>query len=684
MKKTSIIGMLSLSLLAGITTSCEDMLTVDTGDKSYVNANDTLYSYLGIMKCMQDVAERQVILGELRGDLVSFTEYATDTLYAISHFENPADGSCSMLQASDYYNIINNCNFYIANADTSAVKSNIKYMLPEYAQVHSIRAWAYLQLVKNYGSVPFITEPISSLGIIKDFDYSANQVTKDNLVDKLLETGLADFVDTNYPSYGSWNNGFTDISSRLCFIPIRLVLGDLYLLRGAGESDYRTAAKYYYEYLRNTSSTVPVNYITAFRSRASSDGFNYASVGTWSYASTYNYLASNEVISLIPGSANKGFGTMLTRVADIFGFTPTSSQNTDVGTNDSGEEEVSTSGAISVMPTYKRQFAPSDAYLGLSDAQTYVAYERSGNVETRVDFECGDTRRQFYTYKTTYEGDAYYLCSKAASGSTFYYTIPLYRKTLVWLRLAEAINRAGFPEFAFAILKDGLNRNNMPSIVTRIIEVPVLDENGEPVLDEKGKEVTEKVEERYVATNSWGALYYAADSVRLNEFNNFLDFTGDVWAQNYGIHARGCGYALYTNQNSSTSWPGENPSTNIAGYRDSTHYAYDKLLAKQGVDVATADMSDVVDAVENIIVDELALETAFEGNRFTDLVRIAEHKNASGKNGTEWLANKVASRDVRPSKEDPTIIEGERDANIYAKLMDKQNWYFALPVWNVK
>lgn len=284
-----------MSLLAGITTSCEDMLTVDTGDKSYVNANDTLYSYLGIMKCMQDVAERQVILGELRGDLVSSTEYATDTLYAISHFENPADGSCSMLQASDYYNIINNCNFYIANADTSAVKSNIKYMLPEYAQVHSIRAWAYLQLVKNYGSVPFITEPISSLGIIKEFDYSANQVTKDNLVDKLLETGLADFVDTNYPSYGSWNNGFTDISSRLCFIPIRLVLGDLYLLRGAGESDYRTAAKYYYEYLRNTSSTVPVNYITAFRSRASSDGFNYASVGTWSYASTYNYLASNEV-----------------------------------------------------------------------------------------------------------------------------------------------------------------------------------------------------------------------------------------------------------------------------------------------------------------------------------------------------------------------------------------------------
>ena len=34
---------LAFALLAGLfTTSCEDMLTVDTGDKSYGNANDTL------------------------------------------------------------------------------------------------------------------------------------------------------------------------------------------------------------------------------------------------------------------------------------------------------------------------------------------------------------------------------------------------------------------------------------------------------------------------------------------------------------------------------------------------------------------------------------------------------------------------------------------------------------------
>jgi hypothetical protein len=275
MKKYSILS-LSLALLAGVlTTSCEDMLTVDTGDKSYGNANDTLYSYLGIMRCMQDVAERQVILGEIRGDLVSPTVYTTDTLYAISNFDKPEDASCSMLQISDYYNIINNCNFYIANADTSAIKSNIKYMIPEYAQVQSIRAWAYLQLVKNYGSVPFITKPVNSLGVVKDFDYNANQATKDNLVDLLLAEGLEKYVDTKYPSYGNWENGSVSISSRLCFIPVRLVLGDLYLLRGASEGDYRTAAKYYYDYLRTTLSAVTPQYVSATRSRVSEDGFSY-------------------------------------------------------------------------------------------------------------------------------------------------------------------------------------------------------------------------------------------------------------------------------------------------------------------------------------------------------------------------------------------------------------------------
>ena len=686
MKRYSILS-IAFALLAGMfTTSCEDMLTVDTGDKSYENANDTLYSYLGIMRCMQDVAERQVILGELRGDLVSSTVYATDTLYAISNFDKPQDGSCSMLHISDYYNVINNCNFYIANADTAAIKSNVKYMMPEYAQVQAIRAWAYLQLVKNYGSVPFVTEPITNLGVIKDFDYNSNQATKDNLVDLLLAEGLEKYVDTKYPSYGAWENGAVSISARLCFIPVRLVLGDLYLLRGASETDYRTAARYYYDYLRSTTSIMVPQYVSASISRLSADGYGYSLVGSiGAYASVYEYDNSSlgagggvkygvEVISTIPGTANKGFGTMLTRVADIFGYTPTSSQNSEVGENESGEEEVSTSGAISVTPSYKRQYAPSVAYTGLNEAQTYVHYEVSGSNAIRTDYDCGDARMASSVSQTTYDGEPYKLCSKAANGRTFYYTIPIYRKTLIWLRLAEAINRAGYPEFAFAILKDGLSANNLPEIQTRTVQKPVIDEaTGEQLKDDEGKDVFEEVEEQYLVYSPQDALYYVRDIEKVEDFNNFLDFSDELWDYNYGIHARGCGFG---------NWNTGYRTTNLTGKLDSTVYTYDTLLIKkQGLDLKVATKDEIINAVENIIVDELALETAFEGNRFTDLVRIAEHKNASGFNGTQWLADKIASRDMKTDKLDPTVIIGTRNEEIYNKLLDQTNWYFDKPAW---
>lgn len=74
----------------------------------------------------------------------------------------------------------------------------------------------------------------------------------------------------------------------------------------------------------------------------------------------------------------------------------------------------------------------------------------------------------------------------------------------------------------------------------------------------------------------------------------------------------------------------------------------------------------------------------FEGNRFPDLVRVAGHKNAAGQDGTKWLANKVASRNMRTDKNDHTVIVGSRDEAIYSKLLDTKNWYFTKPVWSVR
>ena len=55
-----------------------------------------------------------------------------------------------------------------------------------------------------------------------------------------------------------------------------------------------------------------------------------------------------------------------------------------------------------------------------------------------------------------------------------------------------------------------------------------------------------------------------------------------------------------------------------------------------------------------MICDEYALESAFEGNRYYDLLRIANHKNRAGIYGGNfgdlWLQKRLGDRGWTPAK----------------------------------
>ena len=111
MKNKSIITILSLCLgLSMATTSCDDMLTSDSDRHSYEVAGDTLYSYWGILKSLQNIGERYVILGECRGDLIDGGEFTTDSVNAILSFglngdtENIKDGNDYKIWGFHFFN----------------------------------------------------------------------------------------------------------------------------------------------------------------------------------------------------------------------------------------------------------------------------------------------------------------------------------------------------------------------------------------------------------------------------------------------------------------------------------------------------------------------------------------------------------------------------------------------------
>ncbi len=758
MKRKSIISLLIFCMSLGmVTTSCEDMLTSDSERHSYKVAQDTLYSYWGILKSLQNVAERYVILGECRGDLVTSTGYVSDTIAAIVNFGQNGtaakykDGASKYLKASDYYHIINSCNAYIAHCDTfQTTGTNQKYMIKEYAQVQAIRAWTYMQLVQVYGEVPFYTKPLLTTKEIDEFwnsDYPT--ANAGNLVDLLApELINMEFVEKIYgfPQYNQYGRTSHVCHSSLCMFPVSIVLGDLYLMEGSAASCAK-AAQHYYNYLNteNGGPLLPSTYCTGALNERSPLP-NYSHHGTIPYTSKSKVSASNEAITCIPSSTNKLWGTVLTDVNRLFGFEAEIRVNTYGEVEDENDEDGTTTTASVFL---SRQDDPElvasagyDTICMKQDYEMYIGdYDNPDQAVIKVLPKVGDAR-QYWNNRRIYMNemekmDTMYYVMKQNPGTGFTTVYPMvYRKTGVWLRYAEAINRAGYPSYAFAVLKNGLCNNdywypnadydyatkdqlyfaiynntilpyNIPVDGNRTWEelrdslmntdycktyeeldsmirlhpdsITMADvEWGDFVLSTENftndycsqtcyyldkREVMKSkgvdymnFMTRYMRSTARSIPYLMKKELRGNSTSVF-SYPSSPTADNYittGVHARGAGRLRYDDRNSSYNYV-----TQVCK----------KIKENTGIEVTKEDIysgnfdAEVQDAVEDLIIDECALEMAFEGNRFFDLMRVARRR------GNDYLASRVAKRN------------GTEDAAMRAFLQNDKNWYLPFPVY---
>ena len=166
----------------------------------------------------------------------------------------------------------------------------------------------------------------------------------------------------------------------------------------------------------------------------------------------------------------------------------------------------------------------------------------------------------------------------------------------------------GYPDAAFAILKDGIK--STPTLIdTTYIR---------PATREMFTNVIPFYSERYRS----------------------------YFTTNWGIHSHGCGYTR----------------------GKSSVYQMDTIVGKKLEELQrvyniqpTGTLNDTINAVEDLLCDEYALEFAYEGNRFGDLCRIARHKNRANlyesNFGGRWLATKLAYK------------------NPVVNLADERNWF---------
>ena len=600
---------LSTFLLA----SCSDMLETDSDrqifDPALDQKTDSMFYTLGILKGLQQVADQYVMTGEMRGDLVAVNQYTETDLRRLADFT--ADATNKFDSAYIYYRIINNCNYYIAHRDTTLRTGSRQVAIPEYAEALAVRAWAYLQLAKNYGEVPFFTEPLVNIG---DANRQQNMKDLQGICDALAPE-LIRFSGTPVPDYGEISAGVLNssssenpqekrVQSSRAMIPVDVILGDLFL----ETHQYEQAAKYYFNFLQandwdiRQAYTDPTESYIRQQLQEVMPSSMYMVFSGFSWSSIFGVDNTNDIITYIPMAANKLRG-VVTELPRYFGY----------------DFYSTTGGSASSSARYllERQIDASSSYIALSNAQDYYytpTAPSGGETVVRIA-SMGDLRRLICMRQVTKDDSTFSVMIKFTGAN-----IPIYRTATVYLRLAEAFNRMGHPDAAFAILKDGITED----LYTYVL-------HGDSTDIESGRYLTPESMEMLSTT-----IPFLADA----HVQKFED--------NWSIHSRG----TYYTQGAFSPYQ----MTTIVGRK------LEELQQKYGIQTSGT-LNDTINAMEDIICDEMALELAFEGNRFGDLTRMARHKNRAGLYGSDfgnrWLAEKLAYK----------------AAGLRERLLDERNWY---------
>lgn len=590
----------SLSFTACVDADIDDAL--EYGDH-YNTVSDADNAVLGAYSSFFQLAGQMVVLNELRGDLMDLTTNSSIALQEVDAVQPSVDNEFT--DPTPYYNVINNCNDALVNFEKMYKKNSLTetQFLERYSDVMALRCYVYLNLVAQFGEVPYLDKPVVS---IDDLGKDVPMMGIDELVNQLIAdmtketiTGKKVILEP-YSEASLIQNTLDGYNLKLFFINKNFLMGDLYLWAG----DYMNAAIQYktlMDYNNEADATQNNLY------------FKCTGQDTWTTASSYK--DHHQIFFLRYQEDN----------TSAF-----NNQWVDMFSSEVNERRIPYEWAWS--PTFDKAYEPIypfvDLFATTADGGSYqlkpsdYVVDSLWNNQTMKNGFPYDARGVDCSYSESAEGNvvAKYLyhynplVPYEKTGRLF-----LYRAGLLHLRYCEAINRLGQPHLAAALLNQGVGYSC--DAYTR--------KSGYLIIGS---------EETPVQGNVTGEPFYFETSQTAD--NTIYGYRREPWRTSRGIRGRA---ALLS--------------------QDASKYAEKKLSECETV-------ADSMIVMERIIMDEVALECAFEGNRFPDLVRVAHRMNKEPLTGDAMTGNAYMEAVMNGKYE----LNGR--ANPYAG--GEQNWFLPL------
>lgn len=583
--------------------SCSDMLdanienAIDPKD-NYKTASDADNAILGIYSKFMGLIDRVIVLEELRADLMDITENSTTDLIAINN--HSATASNKWCEIAPFYEIILNCNDALSNfdkmlADNRMSKSEYGY---RYADVMTIRSWVYLELATQFGDIYYVTDPLLTVNDIKPENFPLRKFDEiiQLLINDMQSVPTLD-LSTDSPLYNETSDGYM---LRMFFLNKKLMLGDLYLWA----NDYTAAAAQYYNFIKEAET----------KQFSGTEYYAYKLDG-WVWA------GSNEPRFQVCYERYKG--------ADLSAYR---NKWKEIFSRSSIDAELRRE--MITMMSYDTKFAPAypliELFANTGKGKYYIkpsAWAINGLWETQVqanDFVFDGRGREssfdhvngqpvvikyLYDYYTNTIDENKTIHLNYSSYSTDQYAKNgkwfLYRAGLLHLRYAEAVNRAGYPDIAYALINNGI-----------IANYDWLKEDGTSRRsDKEGVQYT-----GYRPLNDNVASVPYPEPFYLDARNNSSPFTNyrSPWYQSYGVRGR----ASLKNV--------EKPDW-------------------------VENKADSIKWMEDAIVTENALECGFEGSRWGTLLRVAMRRDKTGEAGTAFLNKIIGEKFNSEGKGAPTL-----------------------------